>query len=142
MAVPRRYVRAYTAPARSVQNTKSRTNSSRRSSMTQSVAPERFAFSTSPVSSPAPCPTSAAKQTTRAPYCSRSQGTIADVSSPLEYASTTNGPMSRSSCVYAVGCINIHDRGRLSTRSEEHTSELQSHHDLVCRLLLEKKNTQ
>jgi len=26
-------------------------------------------------------------------------------------------------------------------RSEEHTSELQSHHDLVCRLLLEKKNT-
>src|SRR5437667_1219369 len=33
---------------------------------------------------------------------------------------------------------------RLSTavggrRSEEHTSELQSHHDLVCRLLLEKK---
>src|SRR6266540_441300 len=26
-----------------------------------------------------------------------------------------------------------------SWRSEEHTSELQSHHDLVCRLLLEKK---
>src|SRR5574343_915903 len=25
-------------------------------------------------------------------------------------------------------------------RSEEHTSELQSHYDLVCRLLLEKKN--
>src|SRR5437667_5629847 len=25
-------------------------------------------------------------------------------------------------------------------RSEEHTSELQSHHDIVCRLLLEKKN--
>src|SRR5205809_3282261 len=52
------------------------TNSSRRSSITQSVAPERFAFSTSPVSSPAPCPTSAAKHTTRAPYCSRSHGTI------------------------------------------------------------------
>src|SRR5437667_408438 len=26
-----------------------------------------------------------------------------------------------------------------TARSEEHTSELQSHHDLVCRLLLEKK---
>src|SRR5437773_3735885 len=26
-------------------------------------------------------------------------------------------------------------------RSEEHTSELQSHHDLVCRLLLEKKKS-
>src|SRR5437773_527631 len=28
---------------------------------------------------------------------------------------------------------------RAVSRSEEHTSELQSHHDLVCRLLLEKK---
>src|SRR5436190_16744944 len=27
-------------------------------------------------------------------------------------------------------------------RSEEHTSELQSHSELVCRLLLEKKNTE
>src|SRR5260221_9148262 len=32
-------------------------------------------------------------------------------------------------------------RDRLA-RSEEHTSELQSHSDLVCRLLLEKKKTQ
>src|SRR5437773_3689335 len=31
-----------------------------------------------------------------------------------------------------------HD-GEREDRSEEHTSELQSHHDLVCRLLLEKK---
>src|SRR3712207_6857947 len=30
---------------------------------------------------------------------------------------------------------------RLSERSEEHTSELQSRQYLVCRLLLEKKNT-
>src|SRR5437773_4573074 len=30
--------------------------------------------------------------------------------------------------------------GARRKRSEEHTSELQSHHDLVCRLLLEKKN--
>src|SRR5690349_22174449 len=29
----------------------------------------------------------------------------------------------------------------LVPRSEEHTSELQSRRDLVCRLLLEKKNT-
>src|SRR5437773_9051673 len=29
--------------------------------------------------------------------------------------------------------------GAADERSEEHTSELQSHHDLVCRLLLEKK---
>src|SRR5437667_2778922 len=32
------------------------------------------------------------------------------------------------------------DARNRTTRSEEHTSELQSHHDLVCRLLLEKKN--
>src|SRR5438132_10829881 len=30
-------------------------------------------------------------------------------------------------------------RASEATRSEEHTSELQSHSDLVCRLLLEKK---
>ena len=33
-----------------------------------------------------------------------------------------------------------HQTRRWNPRSEEHTSELQSHHDLVCRLLLEKKN--
>src|SRR5260370_7790383 len=31
--------------------------------------------------------------------------------------------------------------GREATRSEEHTSELQSHLNLVCRLLLQKKKT-
>src|SRR4051812_49949088 len=30
---------------------------------------------------------------------------------------------------------------RITVRSEEHTSELQSHVNLVCRLLLEKKKT-
>src|SRR5437773_7438210 len=35
------------------------------------------------------------------------------------------------------------ERGhRFDERSEEHTSELQSHHDLVCRLLLEKKKNE
>src|SRR5437773_9125839 len=33
----------------------------------------------------------------------------------------------------------VHAAGR-AERSEEHTSELQSHHEFVCRLLLEKKN--
>src|SRR5260221_3858437 len=35
-----------------------------------------------------------------------------------------------------VGCDKL---PQSATRSEEHTSELQSHSDLVCRLLLEKK---
>src|SRR5260370_11804358 len=40
---------------------------------------------------------------------------------------------------YVSGCLAWAEcwRGRL--RSEEHTSELQSHLNLVCRLLLEKK---
>src|SRR5947209_9755876 len=36
----------------------------------------------------------------------------------------------------------LHSRNLASTRSEEHTSELQSRQYLVCRLLLEKKKTQ
>src|SRR5947207_9680724 len=43
----------------------------------------------------------------------------------------------------ARGLLELRQAGprlhRASTRSEEHTSELQSHSDLVCRLLLEKK---
>src|SRR5438034_7555074 len=36
------------------------------------------------------------------------------------------------------GTAHVHNLLRVE-RSEEHTSELQSHSDLVCRLLLEKK---
>src|SRR5437867_7268612 len=36
--------------------------------------------------------------------------------------------------------IAISDGETMGTRSEEHTSELQSPYDLVCRLLLEKNN--
>ena len=36
--------------------------------------------------------------------------------------------------------VNLKRLKKLVKRSEEHTSELQSHSDLVCRLLLEKKN--
>src|SRR5207249_8852466 len=62
------------------------------------------------------------------------------------------------SAYWAVDCISLHacwavgPRGRITSvkfeppgsgrhppRSEEHTSELQSRFDLVCRLLLEKK---
>src|SRR5471032_3473245 len=47
----------------------------------------------------------------------------------------------RSAAGHAVDCAQCDDvrEGRRGCRSEEHTSELQSHHDLVCRLLLEKK---
>src|SRR5207302_4661544 len=38
------------------------------------------------------------------------------------------------------GMVIGNARARLEGRSEEHTSELQSRENLVCRLLLEKKN--
>src|SRR5437773_7752397 len=49
--------------------------------------------------------------------------------------------------LHDVALVHEGDRGPAAVervldrlRSEEHTSELQSHHDLVCRLLLEKIN--
>src|SRR6185312_17565397 len=44
-----------------------------------------------------------------------------------------------SSCRRCSGRWPTRATGTCSTRSEEHTSELQSRSDLVCRLLLEKK---
>src|SRR5215211_9445792 len=50
-------------------------------------------------------------------------------------------PISRVRCLpCSCRCRWPPSRGP-SARSEEHTSELQSHSDLVCRLLLEKKKT-
>src|SRR5476649_3005414 len=49
-------------------------------------------------------------------------------------------PICRRNCPAARLCRRAHPYRR--ERSEEHTSELQSHSDLVCRLLLEKKKKQ
>src|SRR5260370_6996525 len=45
----------------------------------------------------------------------------------------------RPTAKFSISASETWDRFRL--RSEEHTSELQSHLNLVCRLLLEKKKT-
>src|SRR5437868_15535022 len=45
-----------------------------------------------------------------------------------------NSPCSLSACATSASAAER------QSRSEEHTSELQSRFDLVCRLLLEKKN--
>src|SRR5438034_5688234 len=42
-------------------------------------------------------------------------------------------------CCAACGAQLFSSKTKFESRSEEHTSELQSHSDLVCRLLLEKK---
>src|SRR5438034_7278527 len=57
----------------------------------------------------------------------------ADLNYYTFYAHLAGGPT-------AIGAGG--DNRVLAVRSEEHTSELQSHSDLVCRLLLEKKKKQ
>src|SRR5260370_836074 len=46
-----------------------------------------------------------------------------------------------SSKTEVAKAANLERQAKDSMRSEEHTSELQSHLNLVCRLLLEKKKT-
>src|SRR5438034_6443476 len=54
----------------------------------------------------------------------------------LEAAQVAHGDLQHGNILVRGGSIQLVDY-----RSEEHTSELQSHSDLVCRLLLEKKKT-
>src|SRR2546425_9234602 len=56
-------------------------------------------------------------------------------SPPIQEPNWKNG----ATCQRSVGYACRSARSSLSTRSEEHTSELQSLAYLVCRLLLEKK---
>src|SRR5437588_1605716 len=59
--------------------------------------------------------------------------------SPALVAMLTPGKMAWRDCSSERGKYRLINILRSSFRSEEHTSELQSHSDLVCRLLLEKK---
>src|SRR5438105_6283479 len=56
-------------------------------------------------------------------------------------APNKNGQATPGPAVLVESCIDIYDQilSQERPRSEEHTSELQSRVDLVCRLLLEKK---
>src|SRR5205814_7266411 len=64
---------------------------------------------------------------------------------PRKYSAVPTSPAASppNACERAVRCgtavKGTRDRGTPTTRSEEHTSELQSLRHLVCRLLLEKK---
>src|SRR5260221_1860011 len=57
-----------------------------------------------------------------------------DVNADTGTFSSTGKFFQRRSTISLMGNF-----GEVRLRSEEHTSELQSHSDLVCRLLLEKK---
>src|SRR3712207_7860428 len=60
----------------------------------------------------------------------------------LPISSATPSPTATRSPTLTAGrpCSRRRGRGPKCSRSEEHTSELQSRQYLVCRLLLEKKN--
>src|SRR6266496_4824958 len=96
------------------------------------------------------------------PVCSRSMATIrwrSRASNRRRPGSASAAVMATSSRVLDIGCVEprfglivhafLEQRqqrhllllhvGQHALRSEEHTSELQSRRDLVCRLLLEKK---
>src|SRR5260221_1731849 len=53
------------------------------------------------------------------------------------FRSHAHGEVHRA--LHQVLDVVVEDHLQRDARSEEHTSELQSHSDLVCRLLLEKK---
>src|SRR5437588_2506920 len=58
------------------------------------------------------------------------------------FRSTASTPSpGTASCRSACRSTRRRGSGTWRGRSEEHTSELQSHSDLVCRLLLEKKKS-
>src|SRR5699024_11356334 len=59
------------------------------------------------------------------------------------YSKVKHSKNQRTQIEFIVQVGNVddykNDKNRITSRSEEHTSELQSRFDLVCRLLLEKK---
>src|SRR5260370_31914417 len=70
----------------------------------------------------------------RSPTCGNSLGEPAE--SLTESKIRVAGLMTAS---LLSGYMGLYPSGLSKARSEEHTSELQSHLNLVCRLLLEKK---
>src|SRR5438477_8736722 len=69
------------------------------------------------------------------PYTTLFRSTPPNRAPSIAWCSFSVSPQKRSS-------PNVSNRNVWRPRSEEHTSELQSHVNLVCRLLLEKKNKQ
>src|SRR2546428_9494033 len=66
---------------------------------------------------------------------SRNSGTQKSMASPMPDTPKLKSALSGGECTSAKAIPTTKD----GVRSEEHTSELQSRSDIVCRLLLEKK---
>src|SRR5438034_7360800 len=82
-------------------------------------------------------PQASARTWARAPAASRSSR-YPPSSTPTTGAGATRARNASVQCATSAGS-SVNPPTWRTGRSEEHTSELQSHSDLVCRLLLEKK---
>src|SRR5438034_5866810 len=106
--------------------------------ITSSSPPSQRASSWTQVDFPAPSPPTSA--ITVPPWDSRFLGVRRQSSRPRN---VSMDQARRDSFMVTGGVLACARRrscsSRRRARSEEHTSELQSHSDLVCRLLLEKK---
>src|SRR5438034_4758530 len=73
--------------------------------------------------------------------CSYRAATIEPLVRKTPESGQYNSADARTEVLYDPPATKVSPLGRriVQYRSEEHTSELQSHSDLVCRLLLEKK---
>src|SRR2546427_4708202 len=70
----------------------------------------------------------------------RSKQCLGDLTLNLEIELQVTGQPDQGRLILIIVCVGIRVRAQPG-RSEEHTSELQSQSNLVCRLLLEKKKT-
>src|SRR5260221_9357313 len=85
-----------------------------------------------------------ANPTAANPYAINIYNPIYGGARPVPTANTDTFERQRNTAFYLQDAIKLSPQWRVVAglrmdRSEEHTSELQSHSDLVCRLLLEKK---
>src|SRR5438876_3911239 len=84
------------------------------------------------------------RRSTLFPYTTlfRSRQSARSMPGPRTGCHRSPTPSRRLAIVRIVNFVGSRPSAWMASRSEEHTSELQSPVHLVCRLLLEKKNTQ
>src|SRR5256885_3051141 len=75
------------------------------------------------------------------PYTTLFRSGHADIAHHYGLSPLARGHLPRDARRERCAGVALHPDERLRHRSEEHTSELQSPCNLVCRLLLEKKKT-
>src|SRR5438034_3494906 len=102
-------------------------------------APAFFEYDPAPLRVTEPADSLAVGEHVTAPYVEFVLYDFGAVS--VSYAIPLQGPLTGLPALSTIlyGNEQLQADSRRRVRSEEHTSELQSHSDLVCRLLLEKK---